>query len=161
MRTAHCDKCRAGHSHTEQRETKKQETGNPLGCNKQEKGKGQWAISSFLQVSLECVCHASAKLFAGTSDTTANMNKFGVELEASVVYHGYCSDHNMQLTCKICYDDPKTGRSLAGTLSFAIAAIRYARCDRAALHRWASSPLCRIHFEPGQKRKANSIINYH
>ena len=34
MRTAHCHKCQAGNTHIKQRETKKQETGHPLGCNK-------------------------------------------------------------------------------------------------------------------------------
>ena len=43
-------------------------------------------------------------IFAGTTDTTANMNSFGQLLEDMGIEHVYCTDHVLQLTCKQCYD---------------------------------------------------------
>lgn len=45
-----------------------------------------------------------ADIFAATTDTTANMNKFGIALEERGVHHVYCTDHVLQLTCKLCYE---------------------------------------------------------
>ena len=41
-----------------------------------------------------------AKIFAVTTDTTANMNTFGKKLEEMGVCHVYCTVHVLQLTCK-------------------------------------------------------------
>lgn len=48
----------------------------------------------------------AAKIFAITTDTTANMNSFGIMLEGKGIHHIYCTDHVLQLTCRMCYDDP-------------------------------------------------------
>ena len=45
----------------------------------------------------------SIDVFAVTSDTTGNMNKFGEMLEAESVFHCYCSDHLLHLTANKCY----------------------------------------------------------
>ena len=57
-----------------------------------------------------------AEVWAGTTDTTANMNKFGMEMEGKGIWVCYCTDHVLHLTCKLCYDDTQTGRSVAGTI---------------------------------------------
>jgi len=56
---------------------------------------------SFLKLCLEKL--SSVKIFACTTDTTANMNSFGMKLEKMGVAHIYCSDHVLHLTCKLCY----------------------------------------------------------
>jgi hypothetical protein len=47
-------------------------------------------------------------IFSVTSDTTGNMNKFGKKLiEEHGVHHIYCTDHVIQLTARLAYDDRK------------------------------------------------------
>jgi hypothetical protein len=49
----------------------------------------------------------SAKIFAVTTDTTANMNSFGIRMEAHDIVHIYCTDHVLQqLNCKLCCEKP-------------------------------------------------------
>jgi len=45
----------------------------------------------------------NATVFAVTSDTTGNMNKFGQILEEGNVHHCYCTDHVLNLTCGLLY----------------------------------------------------------
>ena len=59
---------------------------------------------SFLELVLNKLKLSKCKLFAATTDTTANMNKFGVLLEDRGVSHLYCTDHVLQLTAKLCYE---------------------------------------------------------
>lgn len=66
--------------------------------------KGKELEKSFLDMHREELKLDKAKLFAVTTDTTANMNKFGMLLEERGVTHVYCIDHVLQLTAKLCYD---------------------------------------------------------
>jgi hAT family C-terminal dimerisation region len=50
---------------------------------------------------------SEVKIFACTTDTTANMNAFGIKLERMGIAHFYCTDHVLQLTCKLCYTETK------------------------------------------------------
>ena len=61
-------------------------------------------VVSFLDLYFNKLKTKVAKIFAGTTDTTASMNKFGMMLEAMGITHVYCTDHNLQLTCKLCYE---------------------------------------------------------
>jgi zinc finger BED domain-containing protein 1 (E3 SUMO-protein ligase ZBED1) len=54
----------------------------------------------FLKVWHETLKNGDANLFCATTDTTANMNSFGLRLEALGHHHVYCTDHNYHLTCK-------------------------------------------------------------
>ena len=45
------------------------------------------------------------KVQAGTTDTEAAMNQFGMELEGAGISHIYCTDHVLQLTAKLVYSD--------------------------------------------------------
>ena len=61
-------------------------------------------VSSFIDLHFKQLKTAVAVVFAGTTDTTANMNKFGMKLEDLGICHIYCTDHVLQLTCKLCYE---------------------------------------------------------
>lgn len=54
-----------------------------------------------------------ANIIAVVSDTTSNMNKFGMMLELLKVPHMYCTDHQLQLTAKKAYKD-EMYRGIAG-----------------------------------------------
>lgn len=60
---------------------------------------------SFISLCLDKVKLNGIKIFACTTDTTANMNSFGMKLERMGVAHVYCTDHVLQLTCKLCYTE--------------------------------------------------------
>jgi hypothetical protein len=61
---------------------------------------------SFLDLCLNKVQLSDAKIFAITTDTTSNMNSFGMKLKKNLkIEHVYCTDHVLQLTCKSCYTD--------------------------------------------------------
>ena len=45
----------------------------------------------------------NASMFAATSDTTGNMNKFGQILEKGNVRHCHYMDHVLNLTCGLLY----------------------------------------------------------
>lgn len=61
----------------------------------------------FVDLHFNKVKASEAKIFAVTTDTTANMNKFGQELEGMGICHVYCTDHVLQLTCKLLYEKKK------------------------------------------------------
>jgi hypothetical protein len=59
---------------------------------------------SFLNLLMNDLNMAGTKIFAVTTDTTANMNSFGRRLESSGIAHIYCTDHVLQCTCRLVYD---------------------------------------------------------
>ena len=61
--------------------------------------------------------HPTTRIFAATTDTTANMNKFGTQLYKDVaIHHVYCHAHVIQLTVKKVYGgkSKKTKKSSGG-----------------------------------------------
>jgi len=65
---------------------------------------GESIIDQFTINTLKRIAK-DANIFATTSDTTGNMNKFGMLLEEMGIIYPYCCDHNFHLTCKLKYDD--------------------------------------------------------
>ena len=61
-------------------------------------------LDAFMVELTKCVSN-STSLFAVTSDTTGNMNRFGILLESLKVMHPYCTDHVVACSCKLLYDD--------------------------------------------------------
>ncbi|KAG7367552.1 hAT family C-terminal dimerization domain containing protein [Nitzschia inconspicua] len=59
---------------------------------------------SFLDLYFQKLKNCGAKIFAVTTDTTYNMNNFGIKMEELGEVHCYCTDHLFQLTCKLCYE---------------------------------------------------------
>ena len=59
----------------------------------------------FLDLCMNSVNLNASKIFAITTDTTGNMNSFGRKLERRGMNHVYCTDHLLQLTCKLCYSN--------------------------------------------------------
>jgi hypothetical protein len=58
----------------------------------------------FVDLHINKLETSEAKIFAVTTDTTSNMNKFGGKLEEMGVCHVYCTDLVLQLTCKLLYE---------------------------------------------------------
>jgi hAT family dimerisation domain. len=63
----------------------------------------------FLGLLFDNLNLSGVKIFAVTTDTTANMNSFGKKLENHGICHVYCTDHVLQLTCKLCYSQSTFG----------------------------------------------------
>ena len=61
-------------------------------------------VSSFIDLHFKQLKTAVASVFAGTADTAANVNKFGMKLEDMGICHICCTGHVLQLTCKLCYE---------------------------------------------------------
>jgi len=64
---------------------------------------GKELEEKFLQLILSELNLAGTKFFAGTADTTGNMNSFGTRLENRGVAHICCADHVLRLTFGLCH----------------------------------------------------------
>jgi len=59
-------------------------------------------VASFVDFHFEQLKNAVARVFMTTTDTTDNINWFGMKLEDIGICHTDCTDHVIKLTCKIC-----------------------------------------------------------
>jgi hypothetical protein len=80
-----------------------------LGCFLNEAGHDTDAVTvDFYEKLFEDCGFENRSIFSVTSDTTGNMNKLGRKLsEEHNVHHIYCTDHVIQLTARLGYDDKK------------------------------------------------------
>jgi hypothetical protein len=80
-----------------------------LGCFLNEAGHDADAVTvDFYEKLFEDCGFENRSIFSVTYDTTGNMNKFGRKLsEEHNVHHIYCTDHVIQLTACLGYDDKK------------------------------------------------------
>jgi hypothetical protein len=80
-----------------------------LGCFLNEGGHDADSVTKDLYEKLFKDCGFQDRtIFSVTSDTTGNMNKFGMKLsEDKGVHHIYCTDHVIQLTAHLGYQDKR------------------------------------------------------
>ncbi|CAB9520830.1 zinc finger, BED-type containing 1 [Seminavis robusta] len=97
---------------------------------------------SFLELSIEKLNLGVAKVFAGTTDTTGNMNSLGMKWERNQnIAHVYCTDHVLQLTCKLCYNDKTKkavdafGEEFVGCVNKARAIVKFVNNSSQALEK--------------------------
>jgi hypothetical protein len=94
----------------------------------------------FVDLHINKVKTSGAKIFAVTTDTTSNMNKFGGKLKEMGVCHVYCTDHVLQLTCKLLYEkkedlDEALGPDFAGSVTKARALVSFFNQSTQALEK--------------------------
>ena len=80
-----------------------------LGCFLNEAGHDADSVTlDFYEKLFQDCGFKDRTIFSVTSDTTGNMNKFGIKLsEEQGVHHIYCTDHVIQLTAHLGYLDKK------------------------------------------------------
>ena len=74
--------------------------------------KAEDIMDKFLE-DLTKFVQSNSSIFACTSDTTGNMNKFGTLLEESNIWHLYCTDHIIHLSCSLLYKKTNGRGSIA------------------------------------------------
>ena len=84
----------------------------PLGCwLHQGDSEAKTLVDDFaVKLFKECG-FIDAKIVAVVSDTTSNMNKFGELLEERNLPHIYCTDHVLQLSAKLAFEDKNFKRA--------------------------------------------------
>jgi hypothetical protein len=100
----------------------------------------------FVELHYNKLKTSDAKIFAITTDTTSNMNKFGEKLEGMGVSHIYCTDHVLQLTCKKLYEkkaelDQLLGNDFADSVTKARALVTFFNQSTQALEKLKKAQL--------------------
>ena len=108
----------------------------------------------FLKVWFDTLSNGKADFFCATTDTAANMNSFGIKMEAQKVHHIYCADHIFHLTAKQAFKLNKgstIGKEVALSLEKAIAHVTHFNKSSQALEE-------KLKKHQSDKKQPNGIV---